>query len=60
MVAAAGVGDGKGVGGGSGLSAEVEEKEVKISQHVDRLDDGSSVFCQEVDRSNWLLKDRDQ
>ena len=43
------MGDGEGVGGGSGLDAEVEVEEVKNSQNVDLLDDGSSSFGQEVD-----------
>ena len=31
------------------FGAEIEVGEVKTSQHVDRLDDGSSVFGLEVD-----------
>ena len=44
--------NGEGVGGSSGLGAEVAVEEANTSQHVDRLDDGSSVFglpdCQVV------------
>ena len=38
------MGYGEGVGGGRGLGSEVAVEEVNTSQHVDRLDNGSSIF----------------